>query len=105
MEPPFPPDAARRRIAELEAQVQTLESALVRRSRELRALQGHLCPRDLTNLSRLLSGLPLLSRGAYDPELWNETTTFTAAEVDETLDDLWRSLQPLAGERNEVAEG
>lgn len=99
------PDAARRRIAELEAQVQTLEGALVRRSRELRALQRHLCPRDLVNLSRLFSGLPFLSSGAYDPEAWNETTTFTAAEVDETLDDLWRSLQPPVGERNEVAEG
>lgn len=94
-----------RRIAELEAQVAALEAALQRRSRELRVLQGHLCRRDLITLSRLSAGLPALARGAYEPELWRETTEFTAAQVDETLTDLWQSLVPFAGEGRHAAEG
>jgi hypothetical protein len=91
-------EAATRRIAELEAQVEGLEAALSRRSRELRLLQGYLCRRDLVTLSRLSTGLPALVRGTYEPALWHETTAFTPAEVDDTLEDLWRSLRPLAGE-------
>ena len=94
-----------RRIAELEAQVEALEAALTRRSRELRALQSHLCGRDLVSLSRLSSGLAGLASGAYEPELWRETTDFTPAEVDLVLDDLWQSLQPVAGEGSDGAEG
>jgi len=92
------PESAARRIAELEAQVAALEAALKRRSRELLILEQHLCRRDLVTLSRLSAGLPALARGAYEPELWRETTEFTAAQVDETLTDLWRSLVPFAGE-------
>jgi hypothetical protein len=91
-------DAAARRIAELEAQVAGLEAALAQRSRELRVLQGHLCRRDLITLSRLAAGLPALARGAYEPDLWRETTDFTPAEVDLTLTDLWQSLVPFVGE-------
>jgi len=95
---PLTLDAAARRIAELEAQVEGLEAALARRSRELRHLQDQLCRRDLVTLSRLAAGLPALAHGAYEPELWRETTAFTVAEVDETLADLWRSLPPPGGE-------
>ncbi len=89
-------DAAARRIAELEAQVAGLTAALTQRSRELRILQGHLCRRDLITLTRLSAGLPALARGAYEPDLWQETTDFTPAEVDLTLADLWQSLVPFA---------
>jgi hypothetical protein len=99
------PEAAARRIAELEAQVEALETALVRRSRELRHLQVHLCRRDLVVLSRLFSGIPTLERGSYTPDLWQETAAFTAAEVDETLEDLWQSLQPAGREGNGGAQG
>lgn len=99
------PESAARRIAELEARVAALEAALKRRSRELRVLQGHLCRRDLITLSRLATGLPALARGAYEPELWRETTDFTPAQVDETLTDLWHSLVPFAGEGQHAAEG
>jgi hypothetical protein len=95
---PLTGETATRRIVELEAQVEGLEVALARRSRELRLLQGYLCRRDLVTLSRLSTGLSALVRGTYEPELWHETTTFTPAEVEETLEDLWRSLRPLAGE-------
>jgi hypothetical protein len=82
------------RIAELEARVETLERALARRSEELRTLQSLLCRRDLIALSRLATGQPALGAGTYDPETWQETVAFKAAEVDETLEDLWRALAP-----------
>jgi len=95
---PWTGETAASRIAELEAQVLGLEAALARRSQELRLLQSYLCRRDLVTLSRLSTGLAALVRGTYEPDLWHETTTFTPAEVDATLEDLWRSLRPLAGE-------
>jgi hypothetical protein len=92
---PLTPAQSARRIAELEAQVGGLEAALIQRSRELRVLQSHLCRRDLITLSRLSAGLPALACGTYEADLWRETTDFTAAQVDETLTDLWRSLVPF----------
>jgi hypothetical protein len=82
------------RIARLEARVAALEEALVRRSRELLELQGHLCGRDVALLARVEAGLPLLPAGPLDPELWRETTQLTAADVEETLRGLWSSLAP-----------
>lgn len=79
-------------IARLEARVTALEDALVRRSRELRALQRHLCPRDLTILQRLRSGLCPVPRGPFDPELWDESTSLHPADVADTLRHLWDSL-------------
>jgi len=80
------------RIAYLEARVETLEAALARRSRKLREIQKHLSREGLLLVSRLLSGLPPLPHQAYDLELWPETTELTPADVEETLEDLWRSL-------------
>jgi hypothetical protein len=90
------PDATpeQRTIARLQARVEALEAALEERSREMRLLQRHLCARDLVVLSRLRSGLPPLPRGAYDPAFWRETTHFTPADVEETLEDLWSSVIP-----------
>jgi hypothetical protein len=82
------------RIAELEARVAALEAALRRRSAELRTLQEHLCGRDLLVLARLQAGLPPPPRDALEPDLWRETTELSAADVEETLRDLWRSLAP-----------
>jgi hypothetical protein len=79
-------------IARLEARVAALEAALERRSRELRRIQAELPARDLVVLSRRLAGLPPSPVSPYDPEHWRETTELTAAEVEETLSDLWRSL-------------
>ncbi|HEX5760384.1 MAG TPA: hypothetical protein VF121_14440 [Thermoanaerobaculia bacterium] len=81
-------------IARLEAQVAALEAALDRRSRQLRTLQERLCARDLALLARLESGLPPLPSGPFDPDVWRETTALTGADVEETLDELWRSLAP-----------
>jgi hypothetical protein len=92
-----------RTIARLEARVEALEAALERRSRELRLIQRHVCKRDLILISRLLAGLPPLPFGAYEPEFWQETTALKAAEVEETLTDLWRSLTPLSLDPDEPA--
>jgi hypothetical protein len=81
------------RIASLEARVEGLEAALERRSRELRLIQKHLCPRDLVVVSRVSAGLPL-AKGAYDPLLWIETTEVTEADIQETLEDLWTAVTP-----------
>ncbi len=83
------------RIAYLEARVETLEAALARRSRKLRQIQEHLPREGLLLVSRLLSGLPPLPRQAYDLELWPETTKLTPADVEDTLQDLWRSLKAV----------
>jgi hypothetical protein len=95
---------AQRTIARLEARVASLEAALERRSQELRRIQQHVCKQDLILISRLLAGLPPLPFGAYEPDLWRETTALTPAEVEETLTDLWRSLAPLP-ELDEPAPG
>ena len=87
--------AEQRLIARLEARVAALEAALDARSRELRSLQQLVCQRDLILISRLRAGLPPLPRGAYEPAFWRETSELTAAEVEETLRDLWSSLVPL----------
>ncbi len=82
-------------IARLEARVAVLEAALEARSRELQLIQRHCCPRDLALIARIRSGLPPLSRWAFEPALWQETTELTQAEVEPVLRDLWRSLKPL----------
>jgi hypothetical protein len=84
-------------IARLEARVAALEGALARRSRELRALQRHLCPADLAVLVRIANGLTPMPSQAFEPELWEETTDLRPADVKGTLSDLWASLEPVQG--------
>lgn len=88
-------DSTDPRLPRLEARVAALEAALEARSRELRLIQRHCCPRDLVLIARIRAGLPPLTRFAYEPSLWQETTELTQAEVEPVLQDLWRSLQPL----------
>lgn len=83
-------------VAYLEARVESLEAALRQRSRVYRRIQRHASARDLLLISRIESGLPPLPRQAFDLSLWRETTELTAADVEETMQDLWRSLQPIA---------
>jgi hypothetical protein len=86
-------------IARLEGRVAALEAALTRRSDELRLLQRALCKRDLAQWTRLAAGLSPLPRIASEPAYWGETHQLTAAEVPETLDDLWASIYPPPGPR------
>jgi len=92
-----PATAAALTIARLEARVAALEAALLRRSRELQRLQRALPPRDLVIVSRLLADLPLNPAMPYDPAHWRETSELTAAEVEDVLTDLWRSLAAAPG--------
>ena len=85
------------RIARLEARAVALEAALLRRSRELRLIQTHVCARDLIVISRVCAGLPL-ARGAYDPAFWRETTDVTEAEIEATLLDLWVAVTKAPAE-------
>lgn len=88
------PGEATIHIAELEARVAGLEEALKKRSLELRVLQRQLGLHDLLWLSRRRAGLPVSSRGAYTLDLWLESTELLAAEVEETLKDLWLAVGP-----------
>ena len=77
------------RIAELEARVVALESALEKRSRELRLIQKHACSTDLVLIHRINCGLPPLPQYAYELSRWNESPHLTPAEVEKALTDLW----------------
>jgi hypothetical protein len=83
-------------LERLTARVEALEAALAARSRELRSIQEHCCPRDLALIERIRAGLPPRTRFAYEPALWQETTELTPSEVEPLLSDLWRSLTPRA---------
>jgi len=79
-------------IARLEARVAALEEKLDARSRTLRALSQELCEEDLIRLSRLASGRA--PHPGSDSSLlgFREGTELVPAEVESTLEDLWRSL-------------
>ena len=80
-------------IARLQSRVAALEALLERRSRELRLIQKQVCHRDLLVISRISAGLAPLPFGSFDPHFWQETTALTPAEVEETMKDLWSSLE------------
>jgi len=88
------PSAEQREIARLEARVAALEAALEERSHKLRLIQRSVCHRDFLLISRIACGLPPLPRGAYEPAFWHETSELAAADVEETLRDLWISVVP-----------
>jgi hypothetical protein len=96
MEPARPRSATAITVARLESRIAALEMALERRSRELRAIQEHVCKRDLVLIGRIQAGLPPLPPASCDPLFWRETTDMTAADVDVVLPALWSSLTPLA---------
>lgn len=81
------------RIAGLEARVATLEKRLRARSQLIRALSREVCESDLIRISRLAAG-----RSAHpgsDTSLmgFREGIDLVVADVEETLEELWRSFQ------------
>lgn len=85
------PEESRRTIARLESRVSALERLLAERSRETRALAREVCGEDLVVLSRMAAGgkpLPGPRRGV---DRWVETTVLTPADVERTMEELWRS--------------
>lgn len=93
-------DAQDLKLVRLEARVRALQAALAARSRELRLIQEHCCPRDLAIVDRIRRGLPPRPRYAYEPALWQESIELVAAEVEPVLRDLWHSLTPLESDED-----
>lgn len=81
-------------LARLRVRVTLLEQALVRRSLELRAIQRWVCDRDLIVIARVTAGLSAMPSGPYDIDSWIEATELHPANVEETLRELWDSVQP-----------
>ena len=81
-------------LARLRSRVNALESALVRRSKELRAIQRCVCERDLIIIARVVSGLRPLATGPFDIASWSETPLLEPADIEQTLTDLWNSTVP-----------
>lgn len=84
------------RIAWLEGRVRALESALERRSVELRLLQTRLTRDQLAFLARLDAGLPDVPSLPYSLHPWREGVVPRPAEVEAALGDLWREVDPQA---------
>lgn len=79
-------------IARLEARVASLEESLRARSRTLSALTRELCEADLISLSRAASGRAPHPGSDLSLLGFREGTELVPAEVEGTLEDLWRSL-------------
>ncbi len=96
------PDPKALTIARLEGRVAALESALERRSLELRRLQGDLATREAAAaIARGVGGGAAARDSPFDPEGWHETTELTSGEVEDTLAALWRSLGPATSGEGE----
>ncbi|MGH9391590.1 MAG: hypothetical protein ACRD1Z_18465 [Vicinamibacteria bacterium] len=85
-------DHAAAAIASLETRVAFLEERLRARSRVLRALAQEVCEADLIRISRVAAGRP--PHPGSDSSLmgFREDSELVAADVEATLEELWRSL-------------
>jgi hypothetical protein len=81
-------------IAYLEARVAYLEKELVETSAIYRTFVREACDEDVINASRAAMGLPPLPRAGFGLRGWRETTTLVPAEVESTMNELWRSVTP-----------
>ena len=50
--------------------------------------------RDLVLVARVCAGLPPLASGPFDIASWSETVALRAADVEQTLEELWNSTVP-----------
>lgn len=75
-------------LARLRARITALEARLARRSNELRVIQSYACHQDLVMIARVSSG------GPFSIDDWAETLQTAAADVEETLAELWDSALP-----------
>lgn len=81
-------------IARLEARVAYLEKQLVETSAIYRAFVREACDEDVISASRAAMGLPPLPRAGFGLRGWRETTTLVPADVENTMNELWRSVTP-----------
>lgn len=83
------------RIVRLEARVAALESALRRRSEELREILAGACAADRARIHTVLAREIPTASG--DAGLGRETYWTAPAEVIETLTELWTAVAPRKG--------
>ena len=81
-------------IERLQGRITELETLLEERSRHLRQLTRVVCDEDLTNFSRMTLGLPPLPRAGFGLRGWHETTAPTHGDVDKTMKEIWRAIEP-----------
>jgi hypothetical protein len=81
-------------IAYLEARVAYLEKQLAETSAIYRMFVREACDEDVINASRAAMGLPPLPRAGFGLRGWKETTTLVPADVETTMNELWRSVTP-----------
>jgi hypothetical protein len=79
-------------IASLEARVSSLEEKLRARSEVLRALAQEVCEADLIRISRAAAGRPPHPGSDFSLIGFRERTELVAADVETTLEELWRSF-------------
>lgn len=75
-------------LARLRARISALEARLARRSNELRVIQSYVCHRDLIVIARVSSG------GPFSIDDWVETFQPSAADLEETMAELWEWALP-----------
>ena len=91
-------DDTRRRLARLEAQVESLEAALERRSRQLCDIVTVVCREDRELVAAIVSGRPVDAvrldrlRRYYAMGWHTETTTFVRRDVGTALEELWAEV-------------
>lgn len=78
----------------LAARVERLEQRNAERSRLMRRLAGELCDDDVLVLSWLAAGSRPPLSGDRGSRRWVETTELTAADVETTMRELWRTDRP-----------
>ncbi len=81
-------------IARLQARVAYLEKQLVETSAIYRAFVREACDEDVISASRAAMGLPPLPRAGFGLRGWRETTALVPADVEKTMNELWRSVTP-----------
>lgn len=85
-------------LAQLEARVADLERRLSERSRFIRRLAHELCDDDVLVMSRLASGSRPPISGVRGFRRWVETTELTTADVETTMEELWRTDAPASAD-------
>jgi hypothetical protein len=85
-------------LAQLEARVADLERRLSERSRFIRRLARELCDDDVLVMSWLASGSEPPISGVRGFRRWVETTELTTADVETTMEELWRIDAPASAD-------
>jgi hypothetical protein len=94
------PDDPRLVIARLTARTAALERLLEERSKTLRRLAREICDDDVLVMSWLESGSSPPLAGDRGLRRWVETTSLTSADVESTMEELWRTDLPAPADED-----